>query len=280
MSSDIRLFTDGTPAKAIFSFGGGVQSHAVLALAAQGRVRYDAFVFANVGNDSENPDTLEYMNSVTKPFCERNSLTLIEVQKSGATLRDAAMRPDRKSVLIPAYVEGGGMTPRSCTTDWKIRIIDRWCKSQAWPHIVVGLGISTDEWQRARDTAWHDAYETEAGNRRPFGFWKAREYPLLNLRINRTQAHRIITEAGLPTPPKSSCYFCPFKRPGEWVEMKHQDPELFAKAVELEDSLNSKGLPHTYRLHPSRRELREAVADQLPLFPSDDDRCDSGYCWT
>jgi hypothetical protein len=38
-----RTFTDGTPARAIFSFGGGVQSHAVLALAAARECQSDLF---------------------------------------------------------------------------------------------------------------------------------------------------------------------------------------------------------------------------------------------
>lgn len=60
----------------IFSYGGGVQSTAVLCLAASGRVQYDYFVFANVGNDSENPATLEYIERYAKPFAEANGLNL------------------------------------------------------------------------------------------------------------------------------------------------------------------------------------------------------------
>jgi hypothetical protein len=44
----------------IFSFGGGVQSVSVMVLQSLGKVQYDEFVFANVGEDSENPGTLQY----------------------------------------------------------------------------------------------------------------------------------------------------------------------------------------------------------------------------
>jgi len=47
-----------------FSFGGGVQSTAALVLAAQGRIDYHTFLFCNVGEDSENPDTLTYVQEV------------------------------------------------------------------------------------------------------------------------------------------------------------------------------------------------------------------------
>jgi hypothetical protein len=38
-----------------FSYGGGVQSTAALVLAAQGKIDYPVFLFANVGDDSEHP---------------------------------------------------------------------------------------------------------------------------------------------------------------------------------------------------------------------------------
>lgn len=275
-----RTFTDGTPAKAIFSFGGGVQSHAVLALAAQGVVQYDAFVFANVGHDSENPDTLRYIEQVTKPFCEKHGLNLVEVEKRNragevVTLRSQVMRRDLKSVVIPAYANGGGAVHRNCTTDWKIKIVDKWLRSQGWPHVVTGLGISTDEWARARDGHWYD----KEGADRPLGFWKRREYPLLNARLSRMDCHRLIADAGLPTPPKSSCVWCPYKKATEWTELKATRPDLFEQAAELEDALNAKGLPNRYTLTSNGVPLREAVGDQSLLWP-EDDRCDSGYCWT
>jgi 3'-phosphoadenosine 5'-phosphosulfate sulfotransferase (PAPS reductase)/FAD synthetase len=47
----------------VFSYGGGVQSTAALVLAAQGVIDYHTFLFANVGEDSENPDTLAYVRA-------------------------------------------------------------------------------------------------------------------------------------------------------------------------------------------------------------------------
>lgn len=140
-----RLFTDGTPARAIFSFGGGVQSHAVLALAAQGVVQYNAFVFANVGADSENPDTLAYIENVTKLFCEKHGLAFVEVERHNrrgeiVTLRSEAMRPERRSVIIPAYASGGGPTNRNCTEEWKISVVDKYIRTHGWQHVAIGLG--------------------------------------------------------------------------------------------------------------------------------------------
>lgn len=66
------------PIKA-FSFGGGVQSTAALVLAAQGRIDYRTFLFANVGSDSELPATLRYVRDFAIPFAEAHGLSIVEL---------------------------------------------------------------------------------------------------------------------------------------------------------------------------------------------------------
>jgi hypothetical protein len=266
----------------VFSFGGGVQSHAVMVLQAQGKLErpYDAFIFANVGEDSENPDTLAYLERYTKPFAEEHNITLLEVRRKGRTVKQEAMRQDTKSVVIPAYKGQGGPAKRDCTTRWKINEVDRAIRALEYTHCEIGLGISYDEPGRIRSEEWHDRIVSKSGKTvKKFGFWKKREYVLFHMGITRLACNRIIGEAGLPQPPKSSCYFCPFHKPSEWLEMKISDPPLFGKAIEVENALNNKGLPgDPYFLHTYKKPLAEAVSDQqmLPM----DLECEDGYCNT
>jgi hypothetical protein len=58
---------DEQPVPRVVSYGGGVQSNALLVLAAQGRIDYRRFLFANVGDDSEHPATLRYVRDVALP---------------------------------------------------------------------------------------------------------------------------------------------------------------------------------------------------------------------
>lgn len=266
----------------VFSFGGGVQSHAVMVLQAQGKLErpYDAFIFANVGADSENPATLDYIERYTKPFAEEHNITFLVIQRQGRTIREQAMRDDLRSVVIPAYKGQGGNTNRNCTTDWKIKQIDKAIKALGATHCEVGLGISQDESHRARGEEWHDRYTSKSGKTViKLGFWRKREYPLLQMKINRSGSHQIIASAGLPNVPKSSCYFCPFRRPSEWIELKQNDPELFQRAIELEQALNNKGIAgDPYHLHVYKKPLEQAVSDQL-MF-DDLMNCDTGYCHT
>jgi len=267
----------------IFSFGGGVQSTAALVLAAQGRLQYDAFVFSNVGADSENPETLAYIEQYTRPYADAHGLNLIEVQRTrrdGSTDTLVQRLTRTPGFNIPARFPNGMPGNRNCTEDFKVLVVDKWLRKQNVTHAIVGLGISLDEFTRARDTDWHDQHGNGKKPRR-LGFWRKREYPLLDLRLSRQDCFNIVYREGLPVPPKSSCYFCPFKRAGEWLELKTKRPDLFDKAVALEKHINdwrvNRGQPPLY-MHRFVKPLDEATSDQLPLF--EDDGCESGYCMT
>lgn len=292
---DDLLALPSRAAARIFSYGGGVQSNAVLVLQAQGKLRnpYDVFIFSNVGDDSENPATLDYIEEIAKPYSRKHAIPFIEVYKTRRdgkryTLMDHINGTER-SVPIPARMSNGAPGNRSCTLDFKIRVVDKWIVAEGLRYAVVGLGLSIDEYHRVRDERWHNEYGATK-----IGFWKRREHPLINLRLSRKDCRSVIEKSGLPMPPKSSCFFCPFKKRSEWLEMRRDQPELFAKAVEVERLINSKrnaiGTDYVY-LHPSVTPLENAVAVQLPLFPEvkpkllpqsvpDDemDMCESGYC--
>lgn len=260
----------------IFSYGGGVQSTAVLCLTAQSKLQYDHFIFANVGNDSENPATLEYIEQYAKPFAQAHGLSFIEVQKVNRagdtqTLKQRIMTTPR-SVPIPAWLPSGAFGNRICTSDFKIKVIARWLKQNGATKdnpATVGIGISTDEWMRAR---------SDSGIA-----WEVLEYPLLDLRLSRNDCRKIIEQAGLPIPPKSSCYFCPFHTKREWERLKREEPELFEKAVEIDRHIRVKrdelGKDGMY-LHSSRHPLDKAVGLQYEFdFNENDIPCDTGYCF-
>lgn len=310
MDKNIPDYNEDSRPIRVFSFGGGVQSHAVLVLQAQGKLPepYDLFVFSNVGHDSENPETLDYLRDYTLPFCKAHGIPFLELRRSIKNRGEVTIMEEiyyqPNSIIIPAYFGQGGFGRRNCTTDFKVRVIDRYIREADYTHAVIGLGISTDEFRRARSTEWHhyegqdyipdedlpqqlslmdmETSPLKPKAKRNIGFWKQRDYPLIALRISRDACKMLIEDAGLPVPPKSSCFFCPFKRPKEWTELKENQPDLFEKAVQMEDFINAKRLHNAKDgmfLHTSKRPLREAVFDSDPdMFDGDD--CDSGHCFT
>jgi hypothetical protein len=260
----------------VFSYGGGVQSTAALVLAAQGRIDYRTFVFANVGEDSENPDTLAYVENYAKPYALEHGLELIEVwrqRKDGTrvNLYEYAMTSNT-TIPIPAYLQSGAPGKRVCTVEWKVNIVAKYIKQLGATKdkpAVVGLGISLDEFQRARTNSRIA--------------WELLEYPLLDLRLTRQDCKRIIAEAGWPVPPKSSCFFCPFHKKDDWLTLRRERPDLFGKAVQLEERINELreqlGKDKVY-LHRSLKPISQVIGLQASLFDmNDDELCDSGYCF-
>lgn len=267
----------------VFSYGGGVQSTAVMVLASQGKVQYNHFLFSNVGEDSEHPDTLKYFRKYALPFAEDHGLDLLVVRKYKKgeidTIRQRIMGEER-NIPIPAYMNTGKPGNRYCTISFKIRVIDRWVRDNrsGASEFVVGLGISVDEWKRARSKEKVEVYK---------GLWKTLEYPLLDLRLSRKDCLKIIQDVGLPSPPKSSCYFCPFHTNLPWHELRQNRPDLFNDAVDIEKRLQEKRMALWGKdevwLHRKLIPLEQAIPDQPFLINPeelDDDNCESGYCFT
>jgi hypothetical protein len=272
---------EGEVSLSVISYGGGVQSTALLVLACQRKIQADAALFANVGDDSEHPATLEYVRNVATPYAAEHGLVVHELRRvkrdgSVETLVRRMSRPGGRSLTIPMRgSDTGAPGPRSCTSDFKIRVIGKWLRrhgASADNPATVMLGISWDEIQRL-------------GNKKTEPYERT-VYPLIEMRMHREACKRVIESAGLPVPPKSACYFCPFHRPSAWAKMRRDEPVLFYKAAELEAALNVRqrvnGRDAVY-LTRFGRPLDEAVVEEQPgldFGTGPGETCDEGYCWT
>ncbi|MEV5653730.1 phosphoadenosine phosphosulfate reductase [Streptomyces sp. NPDC052291] len=278
--ADPEAATTPAPVRSI-SYGGGVQSTALLVLAAQGRIDFRTFLMANVGDDSEHPGTLRYLDEYARPFAAEHGIELAVLNRvmvrSGEvrTLYGQLTKEGSRSLAIPVRMSNGAPGTRSCTADFKIKVIGRELKRRGATKehpATIGIGISLDEIHRA--------------NKRRCEPHEEIVYPLLELGLRRIDCARIIREAGLPVPPKSSCWFCPFHRPETWHDMRRNEPDLFEKSCRLEELLNTRrhmlGKDPVY-LTRFGRPLRKAIpdgVDVLPGFEDGDGLCDSGWCMT
>lgn len=263
----------------VFSFGGGVQSTAALVLAAQGRIDYRTFLFCNVGEDSENPDTLTYVSEIALPFARQHSLELVELRKvrrdgSLDSVYSTITRPDSRSIGIPVHMSNGAPGRRACTLDFKIRVVDRWLRNQGArvSGAVVGLGISLDEFTRMRANTDPKTMS-----------WKTLDYPLIDLRLDRMACLTLIQAAGLPVPPKSSCWFCPYHSGRAWQDLRETRVPLFERAVALETLINERravlGKDQVY-LSRKCKPLPMATSEYVQSSLLEDDQiCESGYCF-
>lgn len=277
----------------VVSYGGGVQSTALLVLAAERRIDFPVFVMANVGDDSEHPATLAYVRDVAAPYAEAHGIELHLVDRRTRageveTLYGRLIKEGSRSLPIPVRMSNGAPGTRSCTADFKIRVLAKWAKAHgatADNPATVAIGISADEASRANNRRHTSPHEQVV-------------YPLLGVDTDlptgwarplaRTDCAETIRAAGLPVPPKSSCYFCPFHRPSVWADMRTEEPEVFERAAQLEDLLIARramlGKDPVYltRFGQPIRDVIPEGAAFLPFADVDDTEgdCDSGRCFT
>lgn len=258
----------------VVSFGGGKQSTALLVLAAQGVIPHRVFLFANVGEHAENPETLDYYDQHARPFADRHGIELTEVRWVDRKRRVRDLYSDllssRKSIDIPVRLASGAFGNRKCTDRYKIEVVAREVKRRGATvddPAEVAIGISTDEIERAKPGV---------PKQQP---WTYKTYPLLGHGLSRRDCVEIVLDAGLPEPPKSACWFCPFQSEQQWQHRRLTNPALFAKAEALEDTLNERRTAlgkDRVGLASASAPLALAVMDQLSL----DGGCDSGWCFT
>ena len=154
---------------------------------------------------------------------------------------------------IPAYTleENGdkGILWRQCTSRYKIEPIYKALKQYKTDGVTMWMGISTDEAQRMKDSQKN---------------WVVNRYPLIELRMTRSDCFEWMKKNGYPVPPRSSCVFCPYHSDKEWIRLRDEEPEEFQRAVEFERNLQQAAsevprIRSQYFLHNSRRNLDEVI---------------------
>lgn len=298
---DAGLTNESRTTLRTISYGGGVQSTAMCVLATQGKLDeimggpIDAALFVNVGDDSEHPATIEYVRNVMMPWAAERGLEVVELHPTRdgkpTTLWQQITYEGSNRDLIPVFGEKGNPLTRACTETFKIRTLRRWQRERgasAKNPVYTALGISTDEIQRAG-----------RGEDAPM---ERRIYPLLHLGLDRGDCAKVIADAGLPVPPKSSCFFCPYHSEIAWMKLRRETPELFDRAQYLEDLMKERkerqGSLQVWISHKGamkRTRLSETIAPDEDLeemlqgrkakqkMTGDGigiDGCDSGFCWT
>jgi hypothetical protein len=243
----------------IISLGWGVQSFTLAVMSALGDLPK---VNAAVHSDTTHESLLTY------EFAERWSGWLRERGVSVVTVRNEkneiiTNRPGGE-IFIPAFTNtpssNGGQLRRQCTQRWKIAPLRRWLQANRnGEHVEQWIGISTDEFQRMRDS--EVKYITNV-------------YPLIDAGISRSDCEKYLIDKGIEVPPKSACTFCPFHSTKEWRRIS-ETPEDWKNAIELDERIRKVRPPYDLFVHPSRKPLSsvdlrtEEQKGQMSLWDSE-----------
>lgn len=222
------------------SLGAGWQSSMLAILASEGIIEADFAAFSDPG--SEMPKTYEYLVNHLIPYCEERNFPIYWLKPNGEYIkRENIYDYYHKRKTLPYRIN------RSCTGNWKIRPIQRYCLEK-YPNydFISYLGFSLDEVHRMKDSQ-HKRFTNE--------------YPLIDMRIRRKDLKKMYRDRNLPYPVKSGCFFCPFNRKAEWKNLLYNYPNLFEKAIQLEENatgpygLNNREIP--------LRKIRESKSQNL-----------------
>ncbi len=242
----------------VFSFGAGTQSTAIMAL-----IKHEPQRLINIIGHLPN-----YAIFADTGAESRDSLINFEFWRKESAIPLYRVKNWQRNALtnygdIPAFMSNGGLSPRQCTSHWKIQPIYKAVR-RLYPNkssknpVAMWLGISCDEITRMKESPQKSIENV---------------FPLIELGLDRQDCYSILDKYGYKAV-KSACYMCPYQ-----VKRWHENPEL-DKAIAYEKEMQRQSL---YRevpyLHPSCLPLEKAVEVQLNqtnLFTFDDE-CD-GHC--
>lgn len=211
----------------ILSFGGGVDSTALLAIhlnrntaaARLGISRQeldakfppvDAVVFSDPG--AEFPGTYENVE-YARGRCEGQGLRFETVRKHETILEWMGRLGN-----IPLMPGCGHV----CSLKFKAEVLHKWAEAEYAGTIHWAIGIEANETNRS--------FTSAAGERHQC------HHPLVELGLTRADCERILDELGWGIQVrKSSCSFCPFQTEDELRDLHDNHPELWAQAQDIED---------------------------------------------
>ena len=216
----------------------------------------DCAIFADTGDEPQRVyEHLAWLETKL-PFIvhrvKRPGMTL------GNHMANAVKTKSTRTAAAPFFTKDPeGMLPRQCSTEFKVRPIDRKVRELIGPlvsNVVMvhrWIGISWDEAIRMRQSKVK---------------YSVNRYPLIEKEMHRHHCLSWLERNGYPRPPKSACVFCPYHDKNQWRELKNS-PADWAHAVAVDAAIREgmKGMVGTMYVHKQRVPL-----DQVDLTTAED----------
>ena len=247
----------------VASFGGGVNSTAMLIGMWERGEKVDLILFADTGG--EKPHTYEHTGEMNLWLLDHGMPDIHYVQRTNRAQEAKNLEQDcLDGKMLPSIAYGF----KACSIKYKRDPQDKFCNNyqpckEVWAagaKVVKLIGYDMDEPHRARIQE-DDKYTYR--------------YPLIEWNWGREECVEAITRAGLTQPGKSACFFCPSSKKPEIMELRRQYPDLAARAVAMErnaELTTIKGLGRSF----AWGDLYAADDAQAKLFPDSPIEIDCG----
>lgn len=216
----------------ILSYGGGLDSFAMLLDAIARDEKPALAVFADVGDPEgkdpgEWPGTYKHIREIVMPLCAAHGIEFVWI--------DTRQLPIRGERSLFAYFENMKLMPgrmsRLCTSAAKVeRIADYLNARFPGVRLEVWIGFEAGEEKRAeRDP--HAAGRAKG--------LRTNRFPLAERGLCRCRCEALVRASGHPVPRKSACVYCPFGTRGDFQTFARELPEHFARTEALEANCRS-----------------------------------------
>lgn len=261
----------------ILSYGGGLDSFAMLLTAIARGELPDVVVFMDTGHPldpGEWPGTYRHIDEVVRQICAQHGIEFIYIDHTNYPVRGGT-KGEARSLF--AWWEARRSMPmagpgRQCTTIAKVERFERWANDR-YPDqdIEVWIGFEAGEDDRvAKDP------NTGANRKVPKRLKKGAKprarrhnrFPLMEQNLCRCRCEALVRESGYPIPRKSACTFCPFGSLGDWKTFARELPDQYARVVKMEeDRPITKPKPGVHDgIKLSIMAFRKGKGTPLPIF--------------
>jgi len=279
--------------KRVLNLGAGVQSTAIYLMALDGEIdAFDVAIFADVQEEPKSVyDHLNWLDSLGGPPILRVTAgRLGDALEQGTDAKGCRRTDGGHYISIPAFTitdSGKGVLRRQCTNDFKVAPIERAIRQELFGapagrpipkdcSVTQLMGLSYDEPKRVIRVK--QRFLAKPKN------WTV-EFPLWDLEMTRSDCVAYLKDRVPHEVPRSACVFCPFKSDEEWKHLRDNDPEGWARAVEIDEvcrtgtGLDSQRFLHKQCVPLPQVDFRSADerAGQKHLFSGFQDECE-GYC--
>lgn len=245
----------------VLSFGGGVQSFAMLLLIKEGKLPIpDIIIHSDTG--SEMPHTDEIIK-IGIEIAKEINIPFHIVSSYRGKLHEDYM----KTGTLPV------VGVRSCTTNFKIfpqRRLIREIVGNKNGKVLANcwLGITTDESKR----------EVKSNLQ-----WIQNKFPLLEINYSRKNCIELNSKYNYSVK-KSGCFCCPYAGKNHFVKLYQDHPELFDIVKEMESNYHKKWNRPNEGILPRVSDITTLQIPSLVTFgaeilSNDESSCDSGGCF-
>ncbi|MFV2057336.1 MAG: phosphoadenosine phosphosulfate reductase [Thiohalomonadales bacterium] len=236
----------------IVCYGGGINSTAMIVEMVNRGISIDLILFADTGG--EKPHTYKFIKTFNKWLKSNGCLEVTRVQTQD--INGSYISLEYRCLItdsLPSKAYGFS----SCSDKYKIRPQNKY---------INNWSPAKEEWKAGRKINKYIGFDAGESHRNKK--YSDDKYnfvaPLIAWDYDREYCIRIIADEGLPSPGKSSCFYCPHNKKHEILEIQREYPELMRRALKMESNANLTTIKGLGRRFSWREFLDGQVPDDMP----------------